>query len=124
MELDTFFFDTYAFIEMIVGNPAYQKFSNGVGVITSKLNLMELYYTLLLKYDQKVADKYFAFLMPFAIETDNETIKEAMIFRHAHKKRGLSYADCIGYVLARKHGVPFLTGDKEFADLEGVEFVK
>jgi len=32
--------------------------------------------------------------------------------------------DSIGYILSIKIGVKFLTGDKEFEDLEKVEFVK
>ncbi len=34
------------------------------------------------------------------------------------------YIDCIGYVIARRMGVLFLTGDKEFEGLESAEFVK
>jgi predicted nucleic acid-binding protein len=40
------------------------------------------------------------------------------------KDRSLSYADCVGYITARKFGIPFLTGDKEFKDMEGVIFIK
>jgi predicted nucleic acid-binding protein len=41
------------------------------------------------------------------------------------KKDGhnISYADALGYYLAQKANVKFLTGDKYFKDLQGVEFV-
>lgn len=37
--------------------------------------------------------------------------------------RELSYADCLGYVISRNMGIRFLTGDKEFERMGGVEFV-
>ena len=50
--------------------------------------------------------------------------KAAMKFRKQHKRKRLSYADCVGYVYAMRHGMMFLTGDKEFAAFDHVEFVK
>ena len=38
--------------------------------------------------------------------------------------RNISYADALGYFLALKNKLKFLTGDKEFEGLEGVEYVK
>ena len=32
--------------------------------------------------------------------------------------------DCVGYVVAKRVGVKFLTGDREFKDMPNVEFVK
>ncbi len=32
--------------------------------------------------------------------------------------------DCIGYIFAKQLGIKFLTGDKEFENLDNVEFVK
>ena len=45
-------------------------------------------------------------------------------FKIKNIKRSLSYADCIGYIIALRYGIKFLTGDKEFETLENVEFVK
>ena len=36
----------------------------------------------------------------------------------------LSYVDYIGYILAKQRNVKFLTGDKEFENMDNVEFVK
>ena len=124
MEIETFFFDTYAFFEIIAGNPRYQRFATGIALITTKLNLMELYYGLLLKQGEEVAEKYFNMFVAFAVDFDDAIIKEAMKFRVFHKEKGLSYADCIGYAIAQRRGVKFLTGDMQFEHLGGVEFVK
>ena len=124
MEIRTYFFDTYAFHEIIAGNPNYKKFTKNTAIITTKLNLMELYYTLLITYNKTKADKYYDLFVKYAIETDDDTVKEAMVLRFLNKEKGLSYVDCIGYIIAKKRNIPFLTGDKEFEHMENVEFVK
>lgn len=60
----------------------------------------------------------------FAVPISNSMIIEAMDFRKQHYKQNLSYADCIGYTIARKMKIPFLTGDNQFKDMENVKFVK
>ena len=40
------------------------------------------------------------------------------------KKEKLSYIDCLGYEVAKKLKIKFLTGDEGFRDKENVEFVK
>ncbi len=121
----TLFFDTYALFEIIEGNPNYQKqYTIGITIITTKLNLMELHYGLLAKYGKEEADRYYDRLLEFTVEITDEVIKTASEFRLTFKKRGLSYIDCIGYILAKSRGIKFLTGDRQFEDLEGVEFVK
>ena len=54
----------------------------------------------------------------------DEEIKQANMFKLLHKKRNISYIDCIGYNIALFRNVKFLTGDKQFADFSNVEFVK
>ncbi|MBI4210839.1 MAG: hypothetical protein HY544_05020 [Candidatus Diapherotrites archaeon] len=58
------------------------------------------------------------------VELDDETLKDAIRFRKEHKKKNLSYADCIGYIYAKRNGIKFLTGDMQFESLPNVEFVK
>lgn len=123
-ELKTFFFDTYAFHEIIAQNPHYQKYTQHIGVVTTRLNLMELHYGLVLKYGKGHADKIYDWFLPFAVDVDDRTIKEANYFRARFKKRKFSYIDCIGYVIAKSRGVKFLTGDRQFEDLDNVEYVK
>lgn len=118
-----YFYDTYAICEIIEGNPSYSQFGEEA-IVTSVLNLGELYYGFLKKGDKSSADQWLTLLTPHLIEIDSEVMRLAMLFRYAHKKRNLSMVDCVGYLLAQKHGLSFLTGDKEFANMPNVEFVK
>lgn len=127
MELiETFFFDTYALYEIIRGNPRYKKFSSGVAMVTTRLNLMELCYGLLLKLncDKKTVEDYYNEFLDYAIEIDDSTIKKAIYFKYENRKKDLSYVDCIGYVIAIERGIKFLTGDEQFKSFQRVEFVK
>ena len=120
---DIFFADTYAIIEIIRGNPRYAGYADSV-IITSPLNLMELYYHFLHDFDEDTAEKYFAVYSQFVMPVSDSAIKQGMHFKLSHKKEKLSYIDCVGYTLAATSGVKFLTGDREFKDLENVEFIK
>ncbi len=118
------FFDTYAFFEIFRNNPSYKRFWGTFSVVTTRLNLMELYYGLLKDYDPKKADFVYNYLLHAVVEIDDATIKEAMQFRFKNKTKNLSYVDCIGYVVAMKHNIKFLTGDRQFKGLPNVEFVQ
>ena len=41
----------------------------------------------------------------------------------AKEGRNLSYTDVVGYNIALKRGIRFLTGDRNFKNLENVEWV-
>ena len=123
-EVEVYFFDSYAFFEIIEGNSNYHPFSKNIGIITTKLNLLELHYGLLKLYGKEVADKYYDQYVPFAMEIEDEIFKRASSLKTLLRKKKLSYIDCIGYIVALSKGVKFLTGDKQFQDLENVEFVK
>ncbi len=123
-EVKAFFFDTYAFFEIIEGNKNYDLYKKNVGIITTKLNLMELHYGLLIRYGKEKAERYYNRLLQFTVDVDDVMLKKANEFRASLKKKKLSYVDCIGYVTARAIGVKFLTGDKEFKGLDNVEYVE
>lgn len=122
MEIKTLFFDTYALYEIIEGNPVYKKYLQDIVIITTRLNLMELYYGLLTRHNKKIADKYYDEFKKYIIKISDKIIKEAMIFKSLNKK--LSYIDCVGYVIAKENNMKFLTGDREFKGLPNVEFVR
>ncbi len=124
MGITTYFFDTYAFYELINGNPNYLKYSKNVGVITTKFNLMELHYGLILLHGKEKADNYYNQFAKFCIEFDDNVIKSSNSFRYMHKSKKLSYVDCIGYTISKTMNIKFLTGDKAFENMENVEFVK
>ncbi len=117
------FFDTYAFFEILRNNPSYKRFWGSFSVVTTRLNLMELYYGLLKNYDAKTAGHVYNYLLHAAVDIDDAAIKEAMQFRFQNRKRKLSYADCIGYIVAMRNNIKFLTGDKQFKNFPNVEFV-
>ena len=123
-EIETYFFDTYAFYEIIQGNKDYKKYEKGIAIITTRLNLMELHYGLILLYGKSDADRYYDTFLPFVVDFDDNLIKRANEFRAKNRKLKLSYVDCIGYTVAKMSGVKFLTGDKGFKMFENVEFVK
>ena len=123
-ELKTFFFDSYALYEIINGNPSYNLYSKDIQIVTTKLNLMELHYGLLRIKGEKEADKYYDYFLQFCVEISDDIIKQANEFRLNNYKRELSYIDCLGYIIAKKRGFKFLTGDEQFKDFDNVEFVK
>ncbi len=53
-----YFADTYALIEIIKGNPNYERYSKEE-LSTNLLNLYELYYALLKDYSEEIAKAYF-----------------------------------------------------------------
>lgn len=61
----------------------------------------------------------------YLVDFGLDDIEGSMRLRLKLKKDGcdISYADALGYYLALKSNVKFLTGDKWFKGLEGVEFV-
>jgi len=117
------FFDTYAFFEILKGNPNYSKYSS-YKIITTKLNLFELYLGLLRDVDEEKAELEFERYYGFIVNFDGEVLKEAARLKMKLNKRNVSMVDCIGYSLARQLGIKFLTGDKEFEGMDNVEFCK
>ena len=118
-----YFWDTYAIAESIHGNLNYDKFSQEPVIITI-FNLAEIYWFALKHYNEKQSEEIYENYKDCVVEINDETLKKAIKFRKDHKKKDLSYADCIGYTYALENNLVFLTGDKEFENLPGVEFVK
>ena len=120
---ESYFFDSYAFFEILDANKEYKKYKN-VEIITSKLNIFELYHGILRDHGEEKAQKAFDIYYQFAVEFDEEVIKEAVQLKIQLNKRDVSMTDCIGYCLAKQLGIKFLTGDTAFEYLDNVEFVK
>lgn len=118
-----FFYDSYAIIEYLKGNKKYQKYFKEPIGITTRMNLMEVYYALL--DDEDYADEVFTSFSTVTVEMSDDIIKKSMKKRKELKKQGLniSYPDAIGYVIALEKNIKFLTGDKEFKNLPNVEFI-
>ncbi len=123
-QIKTFFFDSYAFFEIVNGNLAYEPYTKEISIVTTKLNLMELHYGLLRVEGKEKADELYGKYLKFVIDFSDEDIKESNKFRLQNKKWDLSYIDCLGYVIAKRMNIKFLTGDSKFKDLDNVEFVE
>lgn len=121
--MNEYYFDTYAIIELLKGNLKYE-FVKEKTVVTSAMNLAEVYYSLLLENGRETADTILDKLNCEYINITIESAKKSALFRHKHKKAKMSYIDCLGYTLAQENTLLFLTGDKEFEKLENVAFVK
>ena len=120
MTMTSYFFDSYALIEILKASENYSSYINKEVVVT-KLNLFEVYYKFL-ELSKEKADIFLKIYSPKAVDFDEVVISEACKLKLANKK--LSITDCIGYVTATKLGINFLTGDKEFEGIKNVEFVK
>ena len=119
-----FFYDTYAIFEIAKGNKNYADYIEDVGIVTTKFNLMELYYRLLVIFGIDVAEFYYNRYRQFVIDVEDSIINKAMIFRVQNKNKDLSYVDCIGYIFAIEKKIKFLTGDIQFKEMGNVEFVR
>lgn len=119
----SYFFDSYAIIEIINQIPQYEKLQD-MPIVTNALCLGEVYYYFLKTHNKQTADFWIEQLKVTLLPITQEITTKASLLKFEHKERRFSYPDCIGYVSALKHSLRFLTGDREFKDMENVEFVK
>lgn len=121
-----YFYDTYALIEFVRENKKFKKYFEGIDGITTRLNLMELYYTMLKYEDKETSENVFESFLPICIDIETEEIKKAaeMKLDLNKKRKNISYVDALGYQIALTNNLKFLTGDKEFKNMKNVEFVK
>lgn len=117
-----YLFDTSVIMEIIRENPKYDRYSSEE-MITTDLNLGELYFNLLRQHGEKEAELWNNILKNTTIDMSQEAIIAAMRFRYGNMKRNLSFVDCVSYTMARMHKIMFLTGDKGFTGLPDVELV-
>ena len=120
-----FFYDSYAVLAYLSDNPNYRVFFEENDGVLTKLNLMEIYYRTLEVHGVQAAFQVVHAFAKYVMDFGIVDIEGAMKLRLKLKKGGhdISYADAMGYYLAQKSNIKFLTGDKWFKDLEGVEFV-
>ena|SRR3989344_65082 len=122
-----YYFDSYALIELTKGSENYKPYIHTEGIFTF-LNLIECYHSWLSELGEEKANFYFSFFKKYCIPVVDEDIKNGvklrMQMRNKNKFHKPSFADCIGYVVALRFGVKFLTGDNAFKNMENVEFVK
>ena len=118
-----YFFDTYALIELVKNSSSYVKILDEV-VVTTKFNLVELYFLVLEDFGEEKAKQIYNKFKDCVVDVPDDALFRAMAFRLKNKKKNLSYVDCIGYAFSLMNDLKFLTGDEAFRDLPGVEFIK
>ncbi|KKK80746.1 hypothetical protein LCGC14_2820430, partial [marine sediment metagenome] len=84
-----YFYDTYALIEILRGNPKYKKFED-YKIYTSIMNFYEFYYSVLKEFTEKTAKDWRKQLDLIFIEIREEDIVEASEFRLKNIKEKLS----------------------------------
>ncbi|HVL48138.1 MAG TPA: PIN domain-containing protein [Candidatus Thermoplasmatota archaeon] len=115
------FLDTYAIVEILNGNPDYRGVLEDAA--TSLYHLYELHVQLARLRDEATANAVYRDLRSLAVEATDADVLAASRFKRAHPKAGFSYADALGYAMARERDVPFVTGDKAFRKIDGVAFI-
>lgn len=118
--MERYFLDTYAFIEIIEGNEKFKDFLDCEIVININ-NLIELDYYLL-RTDNEKREYYKNFFYSFCHEILLQDITKANELKLKNKK--LSYTDCLGYEMAKRLNILFVTGDEGFKDFDSVKFIK
>jgi hypothetical protein len=124
--MSTFFADSYAIIEMLKGNENYLLFQNE-RLITTEFNICEVGFAVCREFP---ADATRVLKMVRKMVTLHATRDEDYCSGAAWRKEAsgqgkkLSTIDCVGYSVANRLNIPFLTGDREFADMDNVQFVR
>ncbi len=120
------FADSYALVANFEGNDRYVRIFKRKEVVTSVLNVLEVYSTLLRRIDPTRARELARAMLSTVIPIPPENALPAAEFQQTMRvrKKNCSYVDAWGYSAARNLGIPFLTGDRAFKDIEHVEFVR
>ena len=117
------FLDTYALVEISVGNPNFIPLLDQDFVILD-LILAEFYNVLLRKQKEEIANFWCRKLDAYVTVASLPILIKAIRYRYENRKQNISFFDAVGYIYARENNMKFVTGDKEFKNKEGVEFIK
>ena len=119
------FFDTYALIEFLGGRQEFRRHA-AQGIVTTRWNLAELLVVDLRDRGEDAARNDFRRFLGACADVKDEDLWDAARFRHEKRRRGrrFSFPDALGYTVARRLGLRFVTGDDPFRGLPGVLFQK
>lgn len=115
-----YFFDAYALVRFRWGAPSYAPFAQEP-VITERTHLYEFARFVLVAEGARAVVPAILSLRANRLDPTDHDLLAAAKLRLGHPR--LSGADALGYVLAQREGLRFLTGDSAFRKLPGVEFV-
>ena len=125
----TVLLDSSAWLEYFFGSKKAEKVKlivdSSERIISSKINIFEVYYRILKEKNREQAEKHVSFILSRAEldDLDTETLKLAA---DEKEKFGLGMADAIILATALKHNADIYTGDFDFKvakDLIKIEFV-
>ncbi|MEK6982974.1 MAG: PIN domain-containing protein [Nanoarchaeota archaeon] len=119
--MSRYFYDSYSIIELFRGNQEFVKYFSEHEGITAFHNAAEVYYIMLREEGEEKAKAALDFMRKLTTFPDFDILEEAMKFRI---KNEFSYADCLGYIMAKRNNLIFLTGDFSFKNFPNVEFIK
>src|SRR3989338_4455987 len=114
--------DTYPLIEIAKGNQKFTFLLNEDIIITDT-TIAEFYYVILQKYNIATADYWYKKLAHYCTAVPRSILIKAVKFRHSNKKKDLSFFDSVGYLFATEFNYHFVTGDKEFENLDNVLYI-
>jgi len=125
--MERYYADTYALVAIIKGDKNCSAYTDKI-LVTTEFNLLELAYALTRDFGAEKARRVLKIIredLEIIQPTDEDYINAALL-RQKVKREGknLSLIDRLGYVIAERLNIPFLTGDREFRDLENVEYVE
>lgn len=121
---ESYFFDSYALFCIVKGQESYKGYTSNIKVLTTMMNIYEVYYHLIKENLFHEAELFFNRFEQFCVPIGPNAIKDASRFRLANTKADVSFIDALGYVIAQQHRIKFLTGDKAFQKMPNVMFVK
>lgn len=113
--------DTYVLCEILQGNEKYFSYIEEEFVLAD-VTLAEFYWVILKEFNEQTANYWFSRLRLYSVPCSVEVMSKGMLYRK-RMNRNLSFFDVVGYTYAQENGILFVTGDKEFKNLPGVEFV-
>lgn len=115
--------DTYALVEIHDGNPKFLYLLTDNIVITD-ITMAEFYGVLYNRFDKLTADYWYRKFQTSCAAVSQEILIHASMMKVDMKKQNISFIDCVGYTFAKENNCSFVTGDKEFEHMKGVEFIK
>lgn len=110
------FLDTYAMVDLLEGRDRFRPYLKDC--VTNHFNLLEMHVQGCRVRDESIADVAFSRMRSAAIPIEADDVLAASRIKRMVK--GASYADALGYAMAQRRKIPFITGDKAFRGLPGV----
>lgn len=119
--MDRFFFDTDAMIGILLNSPGLEPYADAE-IVTERGHVYELVNYLAKERPARDVLPIVGALREERLEPTNDDLLAAVKLRRQHRR--LSAQDALGYVVARRAGLRFVTGDSAFRGLPGVEYIR